>query len=178
MEHLHTITQAYSQTPWRKQVQMMGIFLLGVVIAATIAGVYLNVTARTTAIGRQIQEMQVHFYGFYKLEGEMDDPDKVVPIEELEQNIASLRTQLAYLTSYQVMVARAREMGLREANPEDIVYLEIAGYVEPQTAVLAPPPQPVVVNAAGIDPAFRQSLFDWVGVQIQDALKYFNGVEP
>ena len=31
MEQIHRITQAYSQTPWRKQVRMIGIFLLGVV---------------------------------------------------------------------------------------------------------------------------------------------------
>ena len=178
MEHLHKITQAYSQTPWRKQVQLIGIFLLVVVGAATIAGVYLNVTARTTEIGRKIQYMQVHIYGYDELTGEEDDPDDIIPIEELEQNIADLRTQLAYLTSYEVLSARAREMGLVPVTPEDIVYVEIAGYVEPQPVVLAPPPQPVVVRAAGIDPAFQESLFDWFNAQIEEALKLWNGVQP
>ncbi len=159
MEHIHTITKAYSQTPWRKQVQIIGIFLLVLVASAMVAGVYLNVTARTHELGRQIQEMQVHIYGYYDLTGDVDDPETIVPIEELEQNIANLRAQLAYLTSYEVMVERARELGLEPVDPEDIVYLEIAGYKEPQPVALAPPPQPVVISAAGIDPAFRESLF-------------------
>ena len=99
---------------------------------------------------------------------EEEEEDKtIIPIEELERNISLLQTQLAYLTSYQVMAARAADMGLVPVAPEDIVYLEIAGYVEPQPAVLAPPPQQVVVSASGIDPAFRQSLFDWLGDQIR-----------
>jgi hypothetical protein len=178
MERIQSITQAYSQTPWRKQVQLIGIFLLVLVASALVAGVYLNVTARTNELGREIQEMQVHIYGYYDLLGDEADPEDIVPIEELEQNIANLRTQLAYLTSYQVMAARARDLGLEPVDPEDIVYLEIAGYAPPEFVVLAPPPQPVVVSAAGLDPAFRESLFDWVGIQIRETLKYFNGVTP
>jgi hypothetical protein len=198
MEHIQKITQAYSQTPWRKQVRMIGIFLLGVVIVATVASVYLNVRARTVALGRELQWMQVHIIDYYAItaaveddvekkaeqaanpkvaEEEEEEPD-IIPIEELERNISLLQTQLAYLTSYQVMAARAQDMGLVPVEPENIVYLEIAGYVEPQPAVLAPPPQQVVVSASGIDPAFRQSLFDWLGDQIQQTLKLFNGVKP
>ncbi len=198
MEHIQKITQAYSQTPWRKQVRMIGIFLLGVVVVATVASVYLNVRARTVALGRELQWMQVHIIDYYAItaaveddvekkaeqaanpnaaEEEEEEPD-IIPIEELERNISLLQTQLAYLTSYQVMAARAQDMGLVPVEPENIVYLEIAGYVEPQPAVLAPPPQQVVVSASGIDPAFRQSLFDWLGDQIQQTLKLFNGVKP
>jgi len=157
---------------------MIGYFLLVLVVGAVVAGFYLNVTAKTTTIGREIQSMQVHIYGFYDLSGDIANPEEIVPIEELEQNIASLKTELAYLASYEVMHERARDMGLEEVDPEEIVYLDIAGYVGPQTAVLAPPPQPVVVSAASIDPAFRESLFEWVGGQIRDTLKLFNGVEP
>jgi hypothetical protein len=198
MEHIHKITQAYSQTPWRKQVRMIGIFLLGVVIVATVASVYLNVRARTVALGRELQWMQVHIIDYYAItpvieddvekkaeqaanseaEQEEEEVPDIIPIEELERNISLLQTQLAYLTSYEVMAARAQDMGLVPVKPENIVYLEIAGYVEPQPALLAPPPQQVVVSASGIDPAFRQSLFDWLGDQIQQTLKLFNGVKP
>jgi hypothetical protein len=198
MEHIHKITQAYSQTPWRKQVRMIGIFLLGVVIVATVASVYLNVRARTVALGRELQWMQVHIIDYYAItpvieddvekkaeqsanaqaKQEEEEVPEIIPIEELERNISLLQTQLAYLTSYEVMAARAQDMGLVPVEPENIVYLEIAGYVEPQPALLAPPPQQVVVSASGIDPAFRQSLFDWLGDQIQQTLKLFNGVKP
>lgn len=197
MEQIHKITQAYSQTPWRKQVRMIGVFLLGVVIIATVASLYLNVRARTVAMGRELQWMQVHIIDYYAITPEPEedgekkdekppDPDDkqeeeykpIIPIEELERNISLLQTQLAYLTSYQVMAGRAQDMGLVPVAPEDVIYLEIAGYVAPQPAVLAPPPQQVVVAASGIDPAFRQSLFDWLGDTIQQTLKLFNGVKP
>lgn len=198
MEQLQKITQAYSQTPWRKQVRMIGIFLLLVVVVATVASVYLNVRARTVALGRELQWMQIHLIDYYAIRGEtdeeiekkaqqsvnqeqeeeQDDLDEIIPIEELERNISLLQTQLAFLTSYSVMAERAQEMGLVPAEPEDIVYLEIPGYVEQKSVVLAPPPQPAVVSASGIDPAFRQSLFEWLTDQIHQTFKFFNGVKP
>ena len=199
MEQINRITQAYSQTPWRKQVRMIGVFLLGVVIIATVASLYLNVRARTVALGREVQWMTVHIIDYTPIKAvtaeeeqkkaeqlanpeaaqEEDEEEKrIIPIEELERNISLLQTQLAYLTSYPVMAARAAEMGLEPLAQEDVVYLEIAGYEAPDAAVLAPAPQQVVIAASGIDPAFRQSLFDWLGEQIQQTLKLFNGVKP
>ena len=77
---------------------MIGVILLFLVCAAIVAGIYLNVTARAAAVGRQIQEMQVRVYGYHYLTG--DAGETYVPIEELEQKIANLNSQLAYLTSY------------------------------------------------------------------------------
>jgi len=201
MDQIHKITQAYSQTPWRKQVRMIGIFLLVLVVVATVASVYLNVRARTVALGRELQWMQVTIKDYYSITGRVEndaqsaaeqaaaqasdqeqgteeEEEEIVSIEELERNIALLRTQLAYLTSYQVLAQRAAELGLVPAEPEDIIYLPMPGYIAPKNVELAPPPQPMVVTASGIDPAFRQSLFDWVGDQIQQALKYLNGATP
>ncbi|HEX9091996.1 MAG TPA: hypothetical protein VF831_10930, partial [Anaerolineales bacterium] len=87
------LTHAYSQTPWRKQTYLIGVILLFLVCAAIVAGIYLNVTARAAAVGRQIQEMQVRVYGYHYLTG--DAGENYVPIEELEQRIANLNSQLA-----------------------------------------------------------------------------------
>lgn len=176
MENVQRITQAYSQAPWRKQVQVTGVFLLALVAMAIVAGIYLNITARTNAIGREIQEMQVLIYGYHSLftvpqSGEM-------PVEELRQNIADLQAQLAYLTSYDVMDVRARSLGFRSTDPEDMVYLEIEGYVAPQPATLAPPPSPVVVSAAGISNEFNEPLFSWLAEQFQQASGIFGKVTP
>ena len=194
MEQLHKISQAYSQTPWRKQVRVIGIFLLALVAVATVASAYLNVRARTNALGRELQWMQVRLLDYYAITGieeedivvaaeqatdqEEEEEDDIIPIELLERNISLLRTQLAALTSYQVMAARAEDLDLVPATPEDIVYLEIEGYVAPQSVVLAPPPHTSVVSAEGIDPAYRQSLFDWLGEQFSEIIKLFNGVTP
>lgn len=169
-------THAYSQAPWRKQTYLVGVILLFLVCAAIIAGIYLNVTARAAAMGRQIQEMQVRVYGYHYLTG--DAGESYVPIEELEQKIANLSSQLAYLTSYSVMKERVRKMDLKFIDAYSAVYLEVPGYMDRQTTSLAPPPQPVVVNASGIAPEFKESLFEWVVGQVQKTTQLFNEVQP
>src|SRR5512136_2085308 len=100
MTRTNKTTHAYLQAPWRKQTYMIGVILLLLVCVAIIAGIYLNVTARAAAVGREIQEMQVRVYGYHYLTGGAGDSS--VPIEELEQQIANLNSQLAYLTSYTI----------------------------------------------------------------------------
>ena len=65
---------------------------------------------------------------------------------------ANLEGQLGQLTSFQVMDERAQGLGLEPADPEKFVYLEVPGYQGHQPAVMAPPPEPVIVSAAGISP--------------------------
>lgn len=176
MENIHQLTQAYSQAPWRRQMYMIGVILLILVCAAIVAGIYLNVTARAAAVGRQIQEMQVRVYGYHYLTS--DEGDGIVPIEELEQKIANLTSQLANLTSYQVMQERVKDLNLEPIDAEHIQYMEVPGYIDRQTTSLAPPPEPIVVNAYSIDPQFKESLFDWVVNQVNLAARYFNEVQP
>ena len=176
MESIHQLTHAYSQAPWRKQMYMIGVILLFLVSAAIVAGIYLNVTARAAAIGRQIQEMQVRVYGYHYLTG--DAGENYVPIEELEQIIANLNSQLAYLTSYSNMQERVKELNLTPIASDHIEYIEIPGYVERQTTSLAPPPVPVVVSASVIDPQFKESLFDWVTEQVRKTTKLFSEAMP
>ncbi|OGN94542.1 MAG: hypothetical protein A2Z71_05290 [Chloroflexi bacterium RBG_13_50_21] len=176
MENIHQLTHAYSQAPWRKQMYMIGVILLFLVCAAIIAGIYLNVTARAAAVGRQIQEMQVRVYGYHYLTG--DTGETYVPIEELEQRIANLTSKLAYQTSYAKMQERVQELNLIPIEADRIKYMEVPGYIERQTSSLAPPPVPVVVNASAIDPEFRESLFEWVTDQVRKTAKLFSEAMP
>jgi hypothetical protein len=155
---------------------MIGIILLVLVSIAIIAGIYLNVTARAAAVGREIQEMQVRIYGYHYLTN--DASEGRIPIEELEQNIANLSSQLAYITSYQVMQDRVKDLDLEPINAENIDYVAVPGYVDRQTTSLAPPPEPVVVNASAIDPQFKESLFDWLADQVQKTANFFSEVQP
>lgn len=176
MENIHQFTQAYSQAPWRKQVYMIGVILLVLISAAIIAGIYLNVTARAAAIGRQIQEMQVRVYGYHYLTG--DNSAGNMPIEEIDQSIANLTSQLAFLTSYEVMTERAKKMNLDPIPADHTEYMQVPGYYDRQATILAPPPDPVVVNAASIDPLFKESLFEWVADQVRKTARYFSEVKP
>lgn len=176
MENINKLTHAYSQAPWRKQTYMIGVILLILVCAAIIAGIYLNVTARAAAVGREIQEMQVRVYGYHYLSAATGD--SYVPIEELEQQIADLTSQLAFLTSYSVMQQRVQDLSLGPISADHIQYLEVPGYVERQTSSLAPPPVPVVVNASIIDPQFKESLFDWVTEKIRMTSRLLNEAIP
>ncbi len=176
MDNLHQLTHAYSQAPWRKQMYMIGVILLFLVCAAIIAGIYLNVTARAAAVGREIQEMQVRIYGYHYLTGESGET--YIPIEELEQKIANLTSQLAFITSYTVMQARVKDLNLTPIGGEQIKYLEVPGYVHRQPTSLAPPPVPVVVNASVIDPQFKESLFDWVTEQARKTANLLSEAMP
>jgi len=147
MERVRNLTQAYSQTPWRKQLKFIVLFLLGVVFIALIAGIYLDVTARAATIGREILFMRSE-------------------IEALKLKNASLNTELAVLTSATGMNARALELGFVPIEKDEIMYVVVPGYVPPQQPDLAPPPAPTRVVAANLPADYKQSLIDWFQMQI------------
>lgn len=168
MDSVQQIRQAYLQTPWRRQLQIALTFLLVLISVAIVAYIYLSVTTRAAAVGREIQYMQVQMSGYHGL---TEQDAGSLPIEELKQNIANLEAQLGQLTSFKVMDARAQELDLEPATQDQIIYLEVPGYQGQQPAVMAPPPEPVIVSAAGISPNFRESLIDWIEMEILQTAK-------
>jgi hypothetical protein len=143
MESVRNLTQAYSQAPWRKQLAMIVLFLLMVLFAALVAGIYLDVTARTSTTGREVQFMQRE-------------------IENLRLVNADLDTHLAVLTSAGVMERRARDLGFEPTQRDQISYVLVPGYQSRQQPVLAPAPVAVRTVAAALPSIFTESLLDWV----------------
>ncbi len=137
------LIQAYRQAPWRRQLQVIGLFSASVVFVALVGGVYLNVSARAATIGREIQDMQAD-------------------IQEMQQTNEDLVTQLALLSSARVMEARAREMGFEPVDSEDITYLVVSGYGGRQTATLAPPPGARFQFGPQLPREFTISLLEWM----------------
>lgn len=129
----------------------MGLFLLGVVLAALVAAVYLTVTARTAAAGREIQNMD------YK-------------IRIFNQEIEDLQSQLAFILSSAEMEKRAISLGFEPVLTDDINYLAIPGYVDAQPAVLAPYTARTVVSAPVTPPEYTESLFTWLNRQLRSWL--------
>lgn len=175
MESVQEFRQAYLQAPWRRQLQIALTFLLVLVSVAIVAYIYLSVTTRAAAVGREIQYMQIRMSGLYGLTEEKTGD---LPIEELKQNIANLEAQLAQITSHEVMEERAKDLGLVPASTDQILYIEVPGYQGRQPAIMAPPPEPVIVSAAGISPDFRESLIDWLELQILQTARLLKEARP
>lgn len=147
MIRVRNLTQAYSQTPWRKQLQIIGLFLLGLIFSALVAGVYLNVTARTATMGREILS-------------------SLGDIKQKELKNADSLAHLANLQASVEMWKRAEDLGFRPIEKDQPIYLLVPGYVHREQADLAPLPDPVTSVPASLPSDYTESLFDWTWRQI------------
>ncbi len=143
MDQVLKITQAYSQIPWRKQIQSVVAFLVFLVLCLVIAMIYVNVNAEAVVVGREIQDMQLS-------------------MEELERSIADKESQLAYITSAVEMERRALEMNFQPVHPGDASYIVVPGYGGRLEAVLAPPSVPAATQTRILSPEYTLSLVDWL----------------
>ena len=157
MDRVQSLTQAYTQAPWRRQLQLIGLFLVLLVLAAVLAGIYLSVTARAATIGRDIQELQDQ-------------------MEAREQEIADLESRLAFVTSSGEMEKRALSMGFRPVAMDEPLYLRVSGYLQRQTVILAPAPQAVPPPAPAMPEEYTESLFVWLQREMSDPTIPFFGV--
>lgn len=152
---------AYDLAPWRQQTRAVAWVLLGLVVAAVLAAFYLDVSAKTAKLGRMIQEMQVNLQSAKSITAEPYEGE-IVPMEEMQMKIASLRVQLAELSSEQRMFERGRELGLVTVDPEQVVYVAVPGYVPRRSVELAPLSAVKVAPAAPVQPMYRDSLLEVV----------------
>lgn len=143
MNQFEKIKQAYPQAPWRSQLQMVGFFLVIVVLIALIAGFYLNVSAQAAAIGRDIQGMQSQ-------------------VELLEQENENLKAVLANLSSSRTLDNRAREMDFKQFDPEQAMYLLVPGYAGREPVILAPSNEKPIISAPVLPEEYTESLFHWL----------------
>jgi cell division protein FtsL len=144
METGKDLIQAYKNTPWRKQFQVIGLFSATVVFVAIVAGVYLNVTARAATYGREIQTIRIE-------------------AREIEREIEDLESMLADMTSAREMRDRAEELGFVTVNPNTASYLKVPGYPEERLIELAPELKPPEASSFPQLPhKYTQSLFDWI----------------
>jgi hypothetical protein len=143
MDQFENLARTYTQAPWRKQVQWVALIALGGVLVALVAGIYLSISARATAVGRDIQAMQATNTAYNR---ENED----------------LRSQYARALSSTQMEARARSLGFEPVSPDQIVYLNIPGYIERNSIVLAPSDQRSVVRAVAMPPEYTESIIEWL----------------
>lgn len=145
MKDLSQIVQKVRQAPWRVQRQWIGLILLGIVLVAMVAGIYLNVTARATIFGREIMNMTA--------ENDMN-----------KRRNSDLSTQLASLTSEESMRERAEELGFQPVTTEDITYITVPGYTGSKPvdfSTLVSSQKPSLIRSV-----YYETLFDWFTRQI------------
>ncbi len=136
------IVQTVRQANWRVQRQWIGLFLLGLVLVAMVAGIYLNITVRATLAGREIQMLQTD-------------------ITNNTRANSDLETQLAGLSSVESMQKRADAMGYGPSDSTDITYVFVPGYI-PERAVNMSSPETQTTQPFYLQPAYTESLFDWL----------------
>ena len=137
-----SLLQAYKQSPWRIQLQWIGLFLLGRLLRSAGAGVYLSISAQAATTGRKIQFIE-------------ND------IDEINNEIADLTTVLASTRSTEKMLTKAKDLGFKLMNTNEAKYLEIPGY-DPETYLaLAPPRVNIIAESPIVKSAYKSSLWDW-----------------
>ena len=137
------ILQAYRQAPWRIQIQWIGLFLLGLVLIASITGIYLSISAQAAASGRRIQSLERQ-------------------INHINNEIAQLTADLAAERSVENMKNRAEDLGFIPLNPHEAVYLEIPGYDPHADLVLAPPRINIITESPRVLSTYQISLWEWL----------------
>lgn len=142
MKKPNQLLQAYRQAPWRVQLQWLGFFLLGVVLIAAVAGVYLNLSARASAAGRAIQSLEYQ-------------------ADNLQREINDLSTRLAYLSSAEQMKTRLDQLDMEILDPLQAMYIEVPGYRSHSELVLAAPPEARSISTPILQSEYTDSLWDW-----------------
>lgn len=136
------MVQAYRQAPWRIQTQRGVLLLIAAILGASVLWVMVSVTIQAAAAGLQVQQY------------ESDQ-------EDLERQIASLRTQIGVLTSASQMEKRADALGFQTVKQEDITYMVVPGYTGRSPNIQAPPPGSTIPEPI-VKPAYTQSLWEWL----------------
>ena len=138
------LVQAYQQAPWRTRVQRIVAVLLVVVLVGLTAGVYLYISSQSAEAGLMIWDYEKG-------------------IKESKNKISELQTELAELTSYSRMEAKAQEMGYHRIVKGEGKFILVPGFYGRKTAKLtelmgAQQPKEQIV----IRPSYTESLWDWL----------------
>lgn len=159
MDRLETLAQTYTQAPWRRQLQIIGLFSLFLTVVGLVAGVYLSVSAKAAVAGRDIQEKQAK-------------------IETVERDIEDSASRLATILSADEMETRAIKLGFQPIEPDQVKYMKIPGYTERDSVILAPASPPQLVGAPVTPPEYTESLFTWMRRTIAaDVFKVLGGTQ-
>ena len=152
-----SLIQAYSNSPRRQKLQIIGSIVMAIVIAAVMLILYLVVSARVVSMGRQLQQAK-------------DEIDQLVYLS------VNYRNQIAESSRFEIMEDKAKDMGFRAPYPGEVFYVPVSGYDQGIQSVVDSPRggRPAVINVNLIE--YHESLIDWIGKQISIFLRPFKGL--
>ncbi len=132
----------------RFQRQWVIVFIFGMLALATVASMYLNVTASAAIAGREIQNIEAE-------------------ITVIERTNADLQTNIATLLSNKTLAERALAMNFKPVERAMLEYVLVPGYMPAQAVTMVvPAAQPEMVSNL---PEFNETLIDWVKQQMEMA---------
>ncbi|MDX1437884.1 MAG: hypothetical protein R3335_13820 [Anaerolineales bacterium] len=82
-------------------------------------------------------------------------------IKTNERLSADFESELARLTSADVIANRAKDLGFVPTSLGGFEYVKVPGYEGRETAEMAPPPGPIQASEARLPEEFTESLIDW-----------------
>lgn len=135
--------QAYKQTPRRKQIQKLGLYVLPVITLGTVFALYLVFSAQAAAAGLEIRSYL----------------DKK---EELQRTVANENTQLAWLLSSTNMTKRAEKLGFSQISASNIAYMVLPSYPGRNVKLTSPAPGNDSVGDVVLNSAYQESLSDFL----------------
>lgn len=138
----------HQEMPLRFQREWLAAFLAGVMLLGLVSGLYLNVTARAAITGREIQNLEAE-------------------IAANRRENADLETQIALLLSNQSLSQRAQALGFEPVRRDNVEYIVVPGFFPSQGISLVQPAAETDLLTA--KPEYTESLFEWLGRQMEAA---------
>ncbi|HAF62595.1 MAG TPA: hypothetical protein DCK95_09765 [Anaerolineaceae bacterium] len=136
------LVQAYQQTPRRKQIQKLGLYVLPVITIGTVFALYLVFSAQAAAAGLEIRSY-------------------IDKKEELQRIVANENTQLAWLVSHTNMSKRAEELGFEQISEENTAYMVLPSYPGRDIEITSPVPGAENNADVMLNSAYQESLWDF-----------------
>jgi cell division protein FtsL len=143
------VQQAVRRSPLQGQQQILGLAVLGTLMAVIIGALYLSNVAEMSTIGRQLEVL-------------------LTERDELEQTNEQLRVQIAELRSVPRLLARAEELGFRNATGNEVEYLIVEGYNPQRERTVAPIDAPQTTL-----PEYDETFRGWLQQQIDRLSRQF-----
>ena len=152
-----SLIQAYSNSPRRQKLQIIGSIFIAIVITAVLLIIYLVVSARVVSMGRQLQQAK-------------DEIDQLIYLS------VNYRNQIANLSRFELMEEKAKQLGFRPPYPGEVFYVPVTGFdyqIQPHVESLEDA-RPAVINVNLIE--YHETLIDWIGSQLSIFLRPFEGL--